>query len=369
MNTMNDLIQMMQLSAAAQTRRTQSTQRRESEKDSEGSSFDQLLRDRTESGEQPQTTKPGRAGAAQEETTPDETLREVAAAMTAMMPQVPVQIQTEEVQPQTAQQITAAVQPDQQMQPQPVQQTAQTELFAAETPAAETAQALAQPTDVQAVDASAAEAAMPEQADLTAPKEVTQSQSETTDRQQNGELTDRGGRADDVKVENAPQQTEQPVFHEVKSVPVKVGETMETADAESPKLDAQLAQSVTSALKNGAKQVKLQLNPENLGTLTIDLTRTQDGALQVVLHTTTEKAADLLGRHAESLGAMLQNNTQTAVTVQVQRQEQPQQFQQFQQNAQHQQQEQPRHNSRRQSEEDFLQQLRLGLVTLEELAV
>ena len=54
-------------------------------------------------------------------------------------------------------------------------------------------------------------------------------------------------------------------------------------------LDAQLAKTVNAALKNGDKQVKIQLAPENLGTLTIDLTRTKDGALQVVLHTPTER--------------------------------------------------------------------------------
>lgn len=369
MNTINDLIQMMQLSAAAQTQRTQSSQRRESEKDGESGSFDQLLRERTESAEQPRM-EGSDAEAAQEETTPDETLREVAAAMTVMMMQAPAQIRTEEVQPQTAQPVTLTAELAQQTQLQPAQQTAQTEVLPAQTPAVETVQTMAQPTDAGTTDASLTETAMPQQTELTAPRQTEQPRNgETADQRQDGEAMDRSGRADDVKVENAPRQTEQPVFHEVKSVPVKVGETLDTADAESPKLDAQLTQSVTDALKDGAKQVKLQLNPENLGTLTIDLTQTQDGALQVVLHTTTDKAADLLGRHAESLGAMLQGNTQSAVTVQVQRQEQTQQFQQFQQNAQHQQQDQPRHNSRRQSGEDFLQQLRLGLVTLEELAV
>jgi len=145
---------------------------------------------------------------------------------------------------------------------------------------------------------------------------------------------------------------------------VKVGEPV--TDTTRTDLDEQLTEQVGKALKDGAQQVKLRLTPDSLGTLTIDLTRTQDGALQVVFHTTTEKAADLLSRHADSLGALLQNNSQSTVQVEVRRQEEAQQYQQ-QDQRQHQQQENSRgqQDQRRRSGEDFLQQLRLGLVTLD----
>ena len=172
------------------------------------------------------------------------------------------------------------------------------------------------------------------------------------------------GDSETLRPENVGAGASQPLFRQVETVPVKVGETP-AADTASPDLDKQLAVRLGAALKDGTQQVKLRLTPDNLGTLTIDLTRTRDGALQVVFHTTTEKAADLLNRHAETLSALLQSNSQSTVQVEVRRQEEAQQFQQ--QNQQNQQHEQGRgqREHRRQSGEDFLQQLRLGLVTLD----
>jgi flagellar hook-length control protein FliK len=166
-------------------------------------------------------------------------------------------------------------------------------------------------------------------------------------------------------MESVDAGTAQPLFRDTQTVPVKVGETP-VADTTQPDLDDQLAKQIGTTLEEGTQQVKLQLTPESLGTLTIDLTRTQDGALQVVLHTTTEKAANLLNQHAENLSALLQNSTQNTVQIEVQRQDQNQQFQQQfqQQNQQHGNSQQ--HSRRQQSGEDFLQQLRLGLVTLDE---
>lgn len=362
MNTMNDLLQMMQLSAAAQTQRTA---RQESAKQSDGS-FGRVMKDRTDArtAEQPKAVSDTNA----QESAPDETLREVAAAMTVMMSQTaPVQIQTEEVLPQ---QMTAAAPAELTAAVEQAPQTAQTVLSAVEGPAAEPAQVIPEETGKTPAAENVQDAELPQTAqtkDAAAQSVVVQTGEAKESRMDGAVLTERR-ETPDAQVENAASGTTQPLFREVQTVPVKVGETP-VADTQSPELDAQLAKMVNAALKNGDKQVKIQLAPENLGTLTIDLTRTRDGALQVVLHTTTEKAADLLGRHAESLSAMLQSRAQGTVQVEVQRQEQTQQYQQFQQQSQHQQQRQEQHQERRRNGEDFLQQLRLGLVTLDAQAV
>lgn len=361
MKTMNDLLQMMQLSAAAQAQRTA---RQESTKQSDGS-FGRVMKDRTNAraAEQPKAVSDANA----QESAPDETLREVAAAMTVMMSQtVPVQIQTEEVLPQ---QVTAAAPAELTAAVEQASQAAQAALSTVESPAAELAQAIPEETAKTPAAENVQNAELPQTAqtkDAAAQNVVVQT-GETKESRMDGAVLTERRETPAAQVENAASDTAQPLFREVQTVPVKVGETP-MADTQSPELDAQLAKTVSAALKNGDKQVKIQLAPENLGTLTIDLTRTKDGALQVVLHTTTEKAADLLGRHAESLSAMLQSSAQGTVQVEVQRQEQTQQYQQFQQQSQHQQRQEQR-RERRQSGEDFLQQLRLGLVTLDAQAV
>ena len=176
----------------------------------------------------------------------------------------------------------------------------------------------------------------PGEVTVTVQSDGSQSNESTDEQSGDTGLPPRDGHSETLRQENADVGIAQPLFRNVETVPVKVGETP-VADTKQPDLDAQLAKQIGTTLENGAQQVKIQLTPESLGALTIDLTRTQDGALQVVLHTTTEKAANLLSQHAENLGALLQGNTQNTVQVEVQRQEQNQQFQQQsqQQNQQH----------------------------------
>lgn len=159
---------------------------------------------------------------------------------------------------------------------------------------------------------------------------------------------------------------EQPFFQETENMPVKVGDG-DTIDTQQPDFDAKLTQNVEKALSQGEQRVEIRLNPENLGSVVVEMTRSQDGSLHVVLHTETESAARLLSEHSGTLGLMLQNNNQGEVRVEVR---QPQQEnQQWQhpdqdggQNHGGQQREQQEH---RQSTEDFLQQLRLGLFSLD----
>ena len=166
--------------------------------------------------------------------------------------------------------------------------------------------------------------------------------------------------------QTAVTTAEQPFFQETENMPVKVGDG-DTIDTQQPDFDAKLTQNVEKALSQGEQRVEIRLNPENLGSVVVEMTRSQDGSLHVVLHTETESAARLLSEHSSTLGLMLQNNNQGEVRVEVR---QPQQEnQQWQhpdqdggQNHGGQQREQQEH---RQSTEDFLQQLRLGLFSLD----
>lgn len=161
----------------------------------------------------------------------------------------------------------------------------------------------------------------------------------------------------------------EPLFKDVKAAPIKVGESFQL-DTQEPDMDANLADAIRYAAQQGLRQVEIKLSPENLGALTIKLTQSVDGSLQVVLHTANAKAANLLTQHLDHLNAALQGYGQSEVRVEVQRNENGQQAeQQFQQanpdghNQQHRQQER---RQEQEHSEDFIQRLRLGLFGLED---
>lgn len=162
-----------------------------------------------------------------------------------------------------------------------------------------------------------------------------------------------------------------PMFREVEHVPVKVGESYRV-DAESPDMDVRMAGTIRQGLSEGVRQMEIRLTPEHLGDLTIHLTQSGDGTLQVVLHAENGKAAELLGQHLDGLHQALQGLGQGQVHVEVQRgQESAQPQQQFYHQADpdgrgQQQQPQQQRQTRQAKSEDFLHQLRLGLVPLDE---
>lgn len=164
---------------------------------------------------------------------------------------------------------------------------------------------------------------------------------------------------------------DKPLFKDVKAAPIKVGENFQL-DTQEPDMDAQLANTIRYAAEQGLKQIEIKLSPENLGNLTIKLTQSVDGSLQVVLHAANAKAANLLTQHLDNLNAALQGYSQNSeVQVQVQRGEDSQQAQQQQADPdghnrqQHQQQQQHQQDNGR--SEDFIQRFRLGLSGLEDV--
>ena len=180
-----------------------------------------------------------------------------------------------------------------------------------------------------------------------------------------GETAGRPARGEQELPELDSVQTEgaaQPLFDRTEHMPVKVGEA-DTLDATEPDFAPRLAKAITEAEQEGARHVELKLAPEHLGKLSVELTQGKDGVLHIVFHAENEQAMKLLQEHSATLVSMLHGSHSGEIQVEVprpQRGEQP--WQQPEQQHGRNPQEQGR---QRQSTEDFLQQLRLGLLGVE----
>ena len=164
-----------------------------------------------------------------------------------------------------------------------------------------------------------------------------------------------------VDVEQGPRQ----IFHDVKAAPIKVAEApeMEQPQNVAQQIDAGLAQ----ALQKGESLVRIQLNPENLGEVTVEISQSAHGILKVALTASSADTRNLLERHAGDLQGMLSNRTEQSVEVSVQRQQESQQNQNQQHsydghNGHAQDGQERRQRREHTSSQDFMQQLRLGLI-------
>lgn len=178
-----------------------------------------------------------------------------------------------------------------------------------------------------------------------------------------------GEDGDDAQVELLDsQQAPRQLFRDVEAAPVKVGETYDAQQAQEPNVAKQIDTQLAQALQKGESMVRIQLNPERLGSVTVEITRSAEGILHVALSAHSAETRGLLERHAGDLQGMLSSRGQE-VQVDVQRQQESQQGQ----NQQHQnydghnghaQDGQERRQQRREhtSTQDFMQQLRLGLI-------
>ena len=83
---------------------------------------------------------------------------------------------------------------------------------------------------------------------------------------------------EEILLSDAEMETS--VFEDVKAVPVKVGEAPK-AEAPEQSVEKQIAPKLTEALENGQTRVELQLTPENLGKVQVEMTWSQDVSLHV----------------------------------------------------------------------------------------
>lgn len=174
---------------------------------------------------------------------------------------------------------------------------------------------------------------------------------------------------ENFKVTDAAEGTQQ-VFENVQEIPVKVGETTTLKQiAETASVEEQVEVKLSQALEQGVGKVEIQLTPGHLGTVTVELTRTVDGTLSIVLSAENSQTGSLLEKHSSNLQNLLMAGGQERVQIEVHNTQESQQHQQQQDFAegrngnQHQQQEQSRREPR--DAQDFLQQLRLGLIPMD----
>lgn len=216
----------------------------------------------------------------------------------------------------------------------------------------------------QAVDPALAEE-LPQT--IEAPEAAQDTEGRTAEtRVETGGAGDRGTEAADT--EETPEfqgaETGAPVFEDVKAVPVKVGEAPKAA-ADAEPVEKQIAPKLTEALQNGETRVELQLTPENLGKVTVEMTWSKDGGLVVQMHAENRGTQELLGKNTAGLEQLLGRETGQEVRVEVPRQEESQRQDLYEQQQEQHRRHQQEQRRKQESSEDFLQQLRLGLVPLD----
>lgn len=249
-------------------------------------------------------------------------------------------------------------------------QTVQTAV-AAETMTSAVQQEAAQPT--MQVPQQATGEQVQTAPEITVPQESVQQQgmqnaSAQTEQQSTGEAATGQKMVEVDQPDDQPvvvTKQEQPLFRDVETVPVKVGDATPTVDVKAPDMEKQLADTIQANLNNVGDRVQIQLQPENLGHITIELVQ-HGGKMGLVIFADNAKTTSLLAQHAGNLGALLEDRTGQTVHVQVQQQEpeQPQYDGHNQQNRQ--QQEEQSHPKQSKAEQDsFLGQLRLGLYQLD----
>lgn len=167
-------------------------------------------------------------------------------------------------------------------------------------------------------------------------------------------------------------EMQMPLFDEVEAAPIKVAEAPERTEQSVP-VEQQVTTKLVNLLENGETRVQIQLEPVELGKLTIELTRSEDGTLSILLDAEKAQTRGLLEKHMGNLQEALTDRGQKVAQITVERGEEAQRqdnqqrddFYDGRNGQQQQQQEQQRRDDRRDGL-DFLQQLRLGLIPLED---
>lgn len=168
---------------------------------------------------------------------------------------------------------------------------------------------------------------------------------------------------EEVKAEVTGGEHVQTVFRNLQSAPIKVGDSFGAGQVRAEDVNDQIAQKVIPAAEQGQTRVELQLNPEALGAVKVEITQGENGVLHVAISAQNSEARSLLERNADGLQSLLAARSQAPVQVEVQRGEsQPDQSYDGHNGHPSQQQQQQRNSDHAQSSQDFLHQLRLGLV-------
>lgn len=174
--------------------------------------------------------------------------------------------------------------------------------------------------------------------------------------------------------EELPLEAEAPLFQDVQTVPIKVAEAEAPAETpETPSVETQVGDKLLEAVQKGESTVKIRLEPENLGSVTVEISQQDGGVLHIAIQAESLQTHELLEKHVPHLQMFLAERGQPDIQVEVQRQQESQQpdnrqnFQDGQNSGRGQHQQQERRQPSRQNQ-DFLHQLRLGLVPMQGMA-
>lgn len=163
----------------------------------------------------------------------------------------------------------------------------------------------------------------------------------------------------------------QPVFRDIKAVPVKVGEVYQAEPTVENGVELKdLGDTLTQAIDRGENRLELQLQPAELGRIRVEMRWSDEGALHVILHAESTRTQNLLEKDMAGLQTLLGRETQQEVKVELPRQQEAprQSFDDGHQNGGQQHHQQEQRQSSRHSGQDFLHQLRLGLIPAEEVS-
>ena len=163
----------------------------------------------------------------------------------------------------------------------------------------------------------------------------------------------------------------QPVFRDIKAVPIKVGEVYRPEPTAENGVELKnLGDTLTQAIDRGENRLELQLQPAELGRIRVEMRWSDEGALHVILHAESTRTQSLLEKDMAGLQTLLGRETQQEVKVELPRQQEAprQSFDDGRQNGGQQHHQQEQRQSSRHSGQDFLHQLRLGLIPAEEVS-
>ena len=187
------------------------------------------------------------------------------------------------------------------------------------------------------------------EADAKPEIQVTEKKSESDSEASDSNLNN------DLSAMNRAQKSEQPEI-----IKVKVGDMQKAGSAEFTKAVAENIE----IMKNGADSYEIQLDPENLGKIKVNISFEQ-GQTNISLTCTNARTAGLLAENASMLAQIIQENNGTSASVNVQ--DESGYLSQEKGENQNQHSHQQRQNQSSDENQGFSDQIKLGLWEIENL--
>ena len=187
------------------------------------------------------------------------------------------------------------------------------------------------------------------EADAKPEIQVTEKKSESDSEASDSNLNN------DLSAMNRAQKSEQPEI-----IKVKVGDMQKAGSAEFTKAVAENIE----IMKNGADSYEIQLDPENLGKIKVNISFEQ-GQTSISLTCTNARTAGLLAENASMLAQIIQENNGTSASVNVQ--DESGYLSQEKGENQNQHSHQQRQNQSSDENQEFSDQIKLGLWEIENL--